>query len=168
MSCALTVRPDSYYRGLVEAQLRYAGVREPPIPLDAVAAVIGLPILTVDFPPTFGGAIVVEDGVPVAMVNGAVTAVERRDVLAHLLAHLLVRIDDPSTPYPRALEPHHLLADAMAIEFVTPCYLVREQAAKWFDDHRYLARLFGVSEKDMVAKMLELGLIGPRAVLWES
>jgi Zn-dependent peptidase ImmA (M78 family) len=65
------------------------------------------------------------------------------------------------------MQPDHRLSEIMAEEFVMPEYLVREQAAKWFNDYRYLARLFGVSESDMMARMRDMGLIKARGVVWD-
>lgn len=158
---------DAHYRGLVEAQLRHAGVVEPPVSVDDIAAILGIPLMTVTFPAWFTGAIVVDDGMPIILLNASSSSESRRAALAHMLAHILVRIDDRTTPYPRDSGGEHRLADAMAEEFVMPEYLVREQAAKWFNDHRYLARLFGVSESDMMAKMRDLGIIKARGMLWD-
>jgi Zn-dependent peptidase ImmA (M78 family) len=161
------LRSDAHYRGLVEAQLRHAGIVEPPVSVDDVAAILGVPIMTVSFPAWFTGAIVVEDGMPVVMLNSSSTSEGRRAALAHMVSHLLARIDDPSTPYPRDSQSDHRLADMMAEELVMPEFLVREQAGKWFNDYRYLARLFGVSESDMMAKMRDMGLIKARGVVWD-
>lgn len=158
---------DAHYRGLVETQLRHAGVVEPPVSVDDVAAILGVPTMTVAFPAWFTGAIVLVDGMPVVLLNGSSTSESRRAALAHMLSHILVRIDDPATPYPRDTTGDHRLADAMAEEFTMPEYMVREQAAKWFNDYRYLARLFAVSESDMMAKMRDLGLMKARGVLWD-
>jgi hypothetical protein len=92
------LRSDAHYRGLVEAQLRHAGIVEPPVSVDDVAAILGVPIMTVSFPAWFTGAIVVEDGMPVVMLNSSSTSEGRRAALAHMVSHLLARIDDPSTP----------------------------------------------------------------------
>ena len=49
-----------------------------------------------------------------------------------------------------------------------PADIVAQQAALWFNDHRYLARLFGVSEREMLERMRELGLIRQEdRVLWD-
>lgn len=161
------LRSDAHYRGLVEAQLRHAGIVEPPVSVYDVAAILGVPIMTVSFPAWFTGAIVLEDAMPVLMLSSSSTSEGRRAALAHMVSHILMRIDDPATPYPRDAQPDHRLADVMAEEFVMPGFLVREQAGKWFNDYRYLARLFGVSESDMMAKMRDMGLIKPRGVLWD-
>jgi hypothetical protein len=45
--------------------------------------------------------------------------------------------------------------------------MVIEQARLWFNDYRYLARLFGVSEDVMLERMREMGLIrGPEGDVW--
>ena len=83
-----------------------------------------------------------------------------------MVSHLLVRMEDPDVPYPRA-HPDHRLADAMAVEFRTPKYLVTDQASRWFNDYRYLARLFAVSEGEMLSRMRELGLVKRTGVAWD-
>ena len=163
----MPLRSDAHYRGLVEAQLQHAGITEPPVPVPDIAALLGVPLMNVSFPAWFSGAIVVENGVPVVLLNASGSPEGRRVALAHMLGHILMRVDDPSVPYQRNEEPEHRVADAMADELIMPEYLVREQAAKWFNDHRYLARLFGVTENDMTAKMRELGLMRARSVAWD-
>ncbi len=163
----MPLRSDAHYRGLVEARLREAGICEPPVPVEDFVRRVGVPVMSVTFPAWFTGAIVVEDGMPVILVNSTASGIARRDGIAHLISHVLARIDDPSTPYPRDTEPEHRIAGMMAEELVMPEYLVRAQAAKWFNDYRYLGRLFGVSEADMMARMRALGLLKSRGVLWD-
>ena len=162
----MPLRSDIYYRQLVEEQIRHAGVLEPPVPVSDVAAMLGVPIMRVALPAWFSGALVLQDGQPVVLLNSSNSTEGRRAALAHMLGHLLMRIDDPSVPYPRESEAEHRTAEAMAEEFVMPEFLVREQAAKWFNDHRYLARLFGVSEADMLDKMRALRLIRAHGIGW--
>lgn len=162
----MPLRTDSYYRQLVNDHLKRAAIDEPPVSLADVASRIGVPILQVGFPAWFTGAILQEGGMPVILLNSASSPEGRRVALGHLLGHVLVRIDDPTTPYPRS-DPDHHAADIMAEEFIMPSYLVHDQARKWFNDYRYLARLFGVSETDMLEKMRELGLIKSRGMIWD-
>lgn len=147
--------------------MKRAGVIEPPVPVADIAAMLGVPVMKVALPSWFTGALVMQDGSPVLMLNSSANPETRRAALGHLLGHLLARIDDPSEPFPRGSEAVHRAADAMSDEFVMPGYLVREQAAKWFNDHRYLARLFGVSEVDMLDKMRDLGIIRARGIGWD-
>jgi Zn-dependent peptidase ImmA (M78 family) len=104
---------------------------------------------------------------PLLLMNATASEPSRRAALGHMLGHVLMRLDDPTTPYPRDTESDHHLADMMADEFILPEFMVRDQAAKWFNDFRYLARLFGVSENDMMERMRELGIIKSRGVLWD-
>lgn len=163
----MPLRSDSYYRQLVNDQLKQMGVAEPPVSLDDVAARLGVPLFPVSFPAWFTGAIVVEDGMPLILLNTSATADTRRDALGHLLGHIIARLDDPATPYPRDAETDHRAADVMSEEFAMPTYLVHDQARKWFNDYRYLARLFGVPETDMLEKMREMGLIKSRGMIWD-
>lgn len=163
----MPLRTDSYYRQLVNDQLKKSGVDDPPVSLDDFADRFGVPLLAVSFPSWFTGAIVIEDGMPVILLNTASSGEGRRDALGHMLAHILMRIDDPDTPYPRGENPDHRVAELMSDEFVMPTYLVSDQARKWFNDYRYLARLFGVSETDMLEKMRDMGLIKSRGMIWD-
>jgi hypothetical protein len=149
------LKSDSHYRELVGSTLRDAGVAEPPVDLAPVLSRLGLPVVTAPLPAWFKGALVYEDGMPVLLLNEAASEETRRDAIAHMVSHLLVRIEDPDVPYPRS-HPDHRLADAMRDEFRMPGYLVVEQASRWFNDYRYLARLFAVSEGEMLSRMREL------------
>ncbi|MDZ4166173.1 MAG: ImmA/IrrE family metallo-endopeptidase [Coriobacteriia bacterium] len=163
----MALRSDAYYRGLVEAELRAAGHTEPPVSPTAVATHLGVPVRTLPLPPWFTAALVYEDGMPAILLNPTRPEDVRRRALGHLLGHLLLVLDDPTATYPRATGDVHREADIMAEEFETPGYLVRDQAQKWFNDYRYLAGLFGVTEERMFATMQELGLIKTRGVIWD-
>jgi Zn-dependent peptidase ImmA (M78 family) len=156
----------TYYLELVDRTLAEAGVTEPPVDLVPVASRLGLPVLPVQLPRSFRGALVYEDGMPMALLNVAVAEQARRDTLAHLVAHVLMRIDQPHIPYPRQ-DPDHGLADAMAEEFCLPQSLVKAEAGRWFNDYRYLARLFAVSEGEMLSRMRELGLVKHSGSMWD-
>lgn len=157
----------AYYRRLAGDALEKAGVDEPPVPLEAVAARFGVPVRPVSLPSFFSGAAVNEDGLPVLLINVARSEEHQRRTLAHLIGHMLLVLDDPAGTYPRNTAAEHQEADVVAAELVLPEPLVRDQALKWFNDHRYLARLFGVTEGEMVARMQELGLIKQRGILWD-
>jgi Zn-dependent peptidase ImmA (M78 family) len=163
----MPLRTDSYYRQLVNDHLKQAGIDEPPISLEEVAGRLGVPIVPVPFPMWFTGAIVNEPTGNVIMVNASSPAEKRRNALGHMLAHILLDADSPGEAYPRGAEREHRIADMMASEFVTPTYLVHEQARKWFNDYRYLAGLFGVTEAEMLDRMHTMGLIRTRGMIWD-
>ncbi len=163
----MTLKTDSYYRHLAAEALRSAGMEEPPIEVERLAGYYAIPIRLVEFPLFFFGATVYEDGLPVILLNANKDEAHRRKALAHMLAHVLIVLDDPETGYPRNTVLEHKEADIVADEVIMPEFMVREQAAKWFNDYRYLARLFGVTEQEMLQKMLDLGIIKQRGIMWD-
>ena len=49
-----------------------------------------------------------------------------------------------------------------------PTRLVIEQSQLWFNDYRYMSRLFGVDEHAMINRMRELGVsLGPQGAMWD-
>lgn len=163
----MPLRSDINYRQAAAEALRRAAITEPPVPLDVLAADVGIPVRTVRLPQFFSGALIAEDGMPVALVNAAISEDIRRRTLAHLLGHALIVLADPEERYPRGRVKEHREADVAANELLLPETFVREQARIWFNDYRYLARLFGVSESEMVQRMRELGIIKARELFWE-
>ena len=163
----MALRTDAYYRGVAEKALRTAGIDEPPVEVGKLAEHYAIPVRFVEFPSFFSGATVNEDGLPVILLNAAKDEPVRRKALAHMLAHVLIVLDDPESGYPRNDDPEHKDAELVAGEIVMPEFMVRDQAAKWFNDYRYLAGLFAVTEKEMMQKMLDLGIIKQRGILWD-
>ncbi len=163
----MSLKTDAYYRAIADEVLRKAGVTEPPIDVWAVAAWLGVPVHIVRLPAFFSGAAIREAGMPVLVLNAAVEESGRRRHLAHLLGHLLVVLDDPQAGYPRGACLDHHQADVIAGELVLPSWIVAEQAAKWFNDHRYLARLFGVGEAEMLTRMRQIGLLKTHGLVWD-
>lgn len=162
----MALRTDVYYRGLAQQALAAAGVTEPPVMLGMVARHLGVPVRAYGLPVFFGGAIVNEDGMPVIILNEARSQVACRATLAHLLGHLLVAMDEPSVAFPRDAGPHRE-ADIVGAELILPSDLVLEESRKWFNDYRYVARLFAVAESEMLGKMREMGLIKDRGIYWD-
>ena len=48
-----------------------------------------------------------------------------------------------------------------------PTSLVMEQARLWFNDFRYMSRLFGVTEGAMLERMRELRLVRNQGIMWD-
>ncbi|MGB4440713.1 MAG: hypothetical protein WBJ62_00595 [Coriobacteriia bacterium] len=162
----MTLQGEQEYRRLVEDELRAVGFLEPPVEIEAVAAHLGVPIVAFDLPLWFTAALIYEDGLPMILVNAARPQAIRRVGVAHLLGHILIVMAMPGAGYPRDAGPH-LGADFIAAELETPAFMVRDQAQKWFNDYRYLAGLFGVTEVRMFESMRDLGLIKSKGVIWE-
>ncbi|MBN2248299.1 MAG: ImmA/IrrE family metallo-endopeptidase [Coriobacteriia bacterium] len=163
----MSLRSDAYYRQLVENELRAAGITEPPVAMEVVAGHLGIPVRSIPLPLWFTAALIYEDGLPAILLNASRPLLVRQAGLGHVIGHILVVLDDPDATYPRNREDQHRVAEMMAAEFMTPGYLVRDQAQKWFNDYRYLAGLFGVPESRMFEAMRDLGLIKSRGVVWD-
>lgn len=163
----MALRTDAYYKQLADDAIDKAGVAEPPIPVASLADRFGIPVRMVDFPVFFSGAIVNEDGLPVILLNTNKDEPSQRAALAHLVGHVLIVLGDPEIGYPRNTKMEHTDADLVADELVMPSSMVSDQAAKWFNDHRYLARLFAVEEGEMMRKMMELGIIKQHGIMWD-
>lgn len=164
----VALRTDSYFRTLAQDALRQVGdTIEPPVPVEALAEQYGIPVRHVPMPTFFHGACINEDGLPVIIINSNKDDYVRRSTLAHIVGHVLIVLDDPEYRYPRNTMLEHPEADIIAEELMTPTSLVIDQAQKWFNDHRYLARLFGVSEEEMLERMRDLGIIQARGIVWD-
>lgn len=163
----MALRTDAYFRNLVEEALRDAGLTEPPVSLEGLASHLGVPVAVASLPIFFRAALVYEDGLPAILVNDQGLASQRFKALAHVLSHLLIVLDDPDSAYPRGERSEHRAADVMADELVLPAFMIREQARKWFNDYRYMARLFAMPENVVMDRMLELGIIKQRGIIWD-
>jgi Zn-dependent peptidase ImmA (M78 family) len=162
----VALRTEAFYRTIAGDVVSRLAITEPPVQVEEIAASFGVPVRQVRLPLFFSGSIVYEDGLPVILVNAARDEPVRRRTLAHLVAHVLLVLND-AEGYPRDTSAEHVNADAVARELLMPSPMVLEQARKWFNDYRYLARLFGVGESEMMDKMLDLGIIQQRGIHWQ-
>lgn len=163
----MSLRSEASYTEVAAQTLERYGCVEPPVPIDDLVAAQGIPVRSVRLPQFFTAALLYEDGLPVMMINSAKPEPERRVALAHLLGHVLLVLNGLSDTYPRDAADHRE-ADVVARELMLPSKMVVEQSRLWFNDYRYLARLFGVSEEQMLERMRAMGLVrGPEGVLWE-
>lgn len=162
----MKLRTEAYYRRVAEDALALVGVTEPPVPVEDVIASLCIPVRSLDLPPFFTAATIYEDGLPVMVVNSLRPELERRRALAHMLGHVLLLLADETDAFPR-WHPDHSDADKVATEIVMPAGLVTEQAQTWFNDYRYLARLFGVTEGLMLERMQDLHLMRNKGIQWD-
>lgn len=162
----MPLRTEAYYRGVAADALARIGVEEPPVPLDSVAVSLGIPVRYVSLPSFFAGVTVYEDGLPVMVLNWARSETERAGTLAHMLGHVLLVLAGDDNAFPRE-STDHTEADLVARELVLPTRMVIDQGRLWFNDYRYLARLFAVEEDVMLARMRDIGLVkGPEGMDW--
>lgn len=161
------LRTQAYYMKIAEDALAGAGVSEPPVPVAKIIESLNIPILPVNLPLFFTAATINTDGLPVMIVNYAQPETARREALAHMLGHVLLLLDDSSNAFPRATGDH-ADANALARELTMPATMVIDQSRLWFNDFRYLARLFGVGEAAMLERMRELGIVNnQQGIRWD-
>lgn len=160
------LKTDRYFRDLAQDALKEAGFSEPPLDMREVSESVGVPVRALRLPSIFSGALVYEDGLPVFIINATRDDLHQRATLAHLLGHVIEVLRDEGATYPRGSGDHRV-ANVIGAELILPEYMVVEQARLWFNDHRYLARLFGVTEGEILAKMKDLGLIKDRGIRWD-
>ncbi len=163
----MAIRTNAYYRKLAAEWLTEAGVLEPPVDIECLAAYLGVPIRALRMPKFFTAALIADDGMPSILVNSAAGEGTRRHALGHVIGHMLMVMDEGAAgAYPRTATEHRE-ADVLATAIVMPEPMVADQASKWFNDYRYLARLFGVQENEMLDKMTEMGILRERAIRWD-
>lgn len=163
----VALRTQAYYRRVAEEALAKAGVTDPPVPITRIIEGLGIPVVPVNLPQFFTAATVYEDGLPTMLVNYARTEPERQAALAHMLGHVLLLLDNPEIIFPRDAEDHSE-ADRVAHELMMPSVMLVEQSRLWFNDYRYLARLFGVGEGSMLERMRELGIVNDQqSIRWD-
>ena len=157
---------DAYFRQVAQDALALVGVSEPPVPIEDVIASLCIPVRRVNLPQFFTAATIHTDGLPVMVVNSARPEVAQRDALAHMLGHVLLLLADEDEAFPRQSSDHDA-ADKLALELIMPADLVVEQSRMWFNDYRYLARLFAVSEGAMLDRMRGLSLVKKQGIIWD-
>lgn len=163
----MPLKTQAYYTQVAEEALANAGVFEPPVPVSRIIDSLGIPVLPVNLPIFFTGATINTDGLPTMVINYAHPESVRREALAHMLSHMLLLLADPVNIFPRDAGDHGD-ANQLAHELTMPSTMVIEQSRLWFNDYRYLARLFGVGEAAMLERMRELGIINNQTgVRWD-
>ena len=164
---SVALRTQAYYRRVAEEALAKAGVLNPPVPVAQLIEGMGIPVIPVNLPQFFTAATVSQDGLPSILVNYARPESDRQRALAHMLGHILLLLDDPSNTFPREAADHGD-ADQVAHELTMPSVMVMEQSRLWFNDYRYLARLFGVGEGEMLDRMRALGIVNDQqSIRWD-
>ncbi len=151
--------------------LKLAGITEPPVDVEAIAAFLGFTVLRYPFPDTTSGLTFIEDGIKTIGVNSKHAPTRQRFTIAHELGHYLsghemydgggTHVDD-RTSY---LDPQYrqeVEANEFAAELLMPStWLKKDVAEMGFSqiDAVALARRYGVSEQAMWIQLLDLRLV---------
>ncbi len=155
----MAIYTDVYYRSKAEELARKCGFRNPPVDVRAVAAGLKLEIMELSLPSWFFGVLMKVEGDPYIVINKMMPDHRKNFTIAHEIGHFVLHDKELCHMKNSKRSYFHREADLFAAELCMPTYMVRTEAQKWFNDYRYLASLFGMSEIAMVRKMQEMGLL---------
>ncbi|MDP2211884.1 MAG: ImmA/IrrE family metallo-endopeptidase [Candidatus Aquicultor sp.] len=101
------------------------------------------------------------------VINKMMPESRKRFTIAHELGHYKLHNDDLGYQRSPDKDHYHREADVFALELCIPTSLLKQEAYSWFNDHKFLADLFNVSEVLMVKKMEDLELIPKGKHNWD-
>ncbi len=147
------------YRQQAEALAKEFGYLEPPVDVRAIAEGLGIEIIEMTLPNWFFGVLVnIKDEFYISL-NKGMPQHRKNFTIAHEIAHHELHGEELAYMKNSKREYFHREADVFAAELCMPSEMVRSEAAKWFNDYRFLANQFGVSETAMVRKLQELQIL---------
>jgi Zn-dependent peptidase ImmA (M78 family) len=155
----VAIYSDTYYRKRAEELVRECGVRGAPVDTRAIAEHLGIEVVELTLPSWFFGVLMRVEGEPYIVLNRSMPDHRKRFTLGHEIAHFKLHTGEFAYMKNCKRESYHREADIFAAELCMPEFLIRQEANNWFNDYRYLAREFGVSETAMVRRLKELGLL---------
>jgi Zn-dependent peptidase ImmA (M78 family) len=157
--------------------IRTAGVKRPPVPIEALAAKVGAIVRYEPFAGKVSGLIHRSEEAAVIGVNSLHPKTRRRFTIAHELGHLLLHkretlhVDEHfpiafrNETSSRASSPTEIEANQFAAELLMPSELVLQDVRKLPPETQLedavvtLARLYQVSEQAMAIKLSVLGVV---------
>ena len=147
------------YRRQAEELIRKFGFGEPPIDLRQIADGLGIEVIEMTMPNWFFGVLVNLKGDFYIALNKSMPEHRKNFTMAHEIAHHQLHGTELAYMKNCKRDYFHREADIFAAELCMPSFMVKTEARKWFNDYRWLAQNFGVSETAMVRKMQELGIL---------
>lgn len=155
-----------YLRKQADQLLNRFKLDEPPIDVKHIAQELGIEIVEMTLPTWFFGSLLNIKGSYYIVINRLMPETRKRFTLAHEIAHYALHGDKLCYMKNSKRDYFHREADAFAAELCMPSGLVKQEARKWFNDYKFLAKIFEVSEVAMVRKMQELGIIEGTDYAW--
>ena len=147
------------HRRQAEALIKEFGFGQPPVDLRGIAKGLNIEIVEMTLPSWFFGVLVnLEDDFYIAL-NKGMPDHRKNFTLAHEIAHHQLHGNELAYMKNCKRDYFHREADVYAAELCMPTFMVKDEARKWFNDYRWLARQFAVSETAMVRRLQELGIL---------
>jgi len=155
-----------YIRKQADELLEKIEVEGPPVDVKLIAEKLGIEIVEMTLPTWFFGTLLNIKGSYYVVINRLMPETRKKFTLAHEIAHYALHGDKLCYMKNCKRDYFHREADAFAAELCMPSAMVKKEARNWFNDYKFLARIFEVSEVAMVRKMQELGLIKGTDYTW--
>lgn len=143
-------------------------LEEPPVDVRQIAKKLDIEIIELTLPIWFSGALLNTAGDFYIVLNKVMPETRKTFTIAHEIAHHqmdhheLCYLENRQKPF------YHLEADIYAAELCMPSTMVRREASRWSNDHKFLAQLFNVDEQTMIRKLEELNLIPQGRHSWQQ
>lgn len=157
-----------FIREQAEKLLHQVGFDEPPIDVRKIAGKLGIEIVELSLPTWFFGALMQVENDHYIVLNKIMPEPTKVFTISHELAHHQMHPGEICYMKNRLRPYFHREADIFAAELCMPSNLVRREARKWFNDFKFLAKLFNVTETAMIRKLEELELIPKGHYAWQN
>lgn len=163
----------------IERLLSLAQISEPPVPVEQVAQLKGIPVRFVPYESSLSGLLLWEGGQPIIGINAQRDKLQQRFVIAHELAHIELRHHtgihiDRNFPFPLNLQqtslkidPAEFEASIVAAGFLMPAAMLtadlKEKPIDYLDETfvRSLAQRYEVSAHTMLLRLTQVHLFSP-------
>jgi Zn-dependent peptidase ImmA (M78 family) len=160
----------------IERLLSLAQVSEPPVPVEQVAQLRGIPVRSVSYEITVSGLLLWEGSQPVIGINALHNTFQQRFAIAHELAHIELRHHtgihiDRNFPFPLDLQQSSLKIDPTGFEasivaagFLMPAAMLaadlKEKSLDYLDETfiHSLAQRYEVSAHTMLLRLAQVHL----------
>jgi Zn-dependent peptidase ImmA (M78 family) len=149
-------------KGRVNSILEKLSIKEPPVPIEAVAKFFGIHIISYPkFPDSISGTIIKDDDLHAIGVNENHPRVRQRFTIAHELGHYIMghdtnKILDDTFDKNSDQEKE---ANKFAGEILMPLKILKDDIEKQVYDIPTLAKRYEVSEQAMSVRLIETHLI---------
>lgn len=155
-----------YYQEKAAELVKNLGFMEPPVDVRQIAQYLKIEVVEMTLPAWFSGALLELEGDHYIVLNATKPEAEKVYVIAHEIAHHQLHLDEINYIHNHRNEYNHHLANVYASELCMPSDMVKKEARKWFNDHKFLARIFGITETTMLKKMEDLKLVPTGRFAW--
>lgn len=156
-----------YYREKAQELVRRFGYQEPPVDVRRIAESLGIEIVELTLPIWFSGALLNVNGDFYIVLNDLLSDGRKSFVLAHEIAHHQLHTEELCYMDNCKNDYYHHLANIYAAELCMPSFMVKQEARKWFNDYKFLAKIFGTSETAMIKRLEELDLLPKGHFSWQ-